>query len=104
MIRSTMLHPQQKMLLKQLHHLKNGSRCSLNIRRYSNFPIEFNNGVRIFTRAEVASHKRVTDGWVIIDDKVYNVTTWIPFHPGGEKLLTDVCDCTKKPPKIFVLY
>lgn len=30
-------------------------------------------GQRIFTRAEVRKHDRSTDGWIIIDQKVYNV-------------------------------
>jgi len=50
----------------------------------------FKEGRRVFSRAEVAIHDRVTDGWIIIDDKVYNVTTWIPYHPGGEKVLAAV--------------
>jgi len=51
--------------------------------------VEFKNGKRLYSRWEVAEHDRVTDGWVVIEDKVYNVTTWIPLHPGGEQILLD---------------
>jgi len=43
--------------------------------------------LRIFTRAEVGKHNTREDAWIILKDKVYNVTTWIPLHPGGEFFL-----------------
>lgn len=47
----------------------------------------FKDGQRLFSRDEVGKHNTLTDGWVVYEDGVYNITTWIPYHPGGEKLL-----------------
>jgi hypothetical protein len=49
------------------------------------------NGQRIFTRKEVSYHNTATDAWLIIDKGVFNVTHWIPYHPGGEKKILNVC-------------
>ena len=35
------------------------------------------------TRAEVHRHCTLEDLWIIIDDKVYDLTKWSKFHPGG---------------------
>eukprot|EP01118_Nematostelium_gracile_P001239 TRINITY_DN1129_c0_g1_i1.p1 TRINITY_DN1129_c0_g1~~TRINITY_DN1129_c0_g1_i1.p1 ORF type:complete len:144 (+),score=34.86 TRINITY_DN1129_c0_g1_i1:52-483(+) len=35
-----------------------------------------------FTREEVARHNKTNNCWIIIHGKVYNVTKWIPKHPG----------------------
>lgn len=37
-----------------------------------------------YTRKEVARHNTMKDGWVIYRDNVYDVTKWVPLHPGGE--------------------
>jgi len=37
----------------------------------------------VFTRAEVAAHNTDASNWIIIDDKVYDVTKFARFHPGG---------------------
>lgn len=41
------------------------------------------------SRAEVAKHNRPDDAWIIIDDKVYDVTRFAGMHPGGEQILLD---------------
>lgn len=46
-------------------------------------------GQRIFTREEVGEHRSLTDAWVVYEEGVYNITSWIPIHPGGEKVLFD---------------
>eukprot|EP01123_Difflugia_compressa_P008103 TRINITY_DN2327_c0_g1_i1.p1 TRINITY_DN2327_c0_g1~~TRINITY_DN2327_c0_g1_i1.p1 ORF type:complete len:156 (-),score=21.56 TRINITY_DN2327_c0_g1_i1:41-460(-) len=56
---------------------------------YTNIPV-FEDGKRIFTRNEVGLHNTETDGWVIVDDKVYNITTWISYHPGGRRVLVEL--------------
>lgn len=39
---------------------------------------------RQFTAVEVAKHNKANDLWVILKGKVYNVSSWVPRHPGGE--------------------
>lgn len=41
-----------------------------------------------FTKGEVAKHSVKNDCWTIIDNKVYNITSYIPRHPGGENILS----------------
>lgn len=38
-----------------------------------------------FTVEEVASHNTFESAWVIIDNKVYDVTQFIAKHPGGSE-------------------
>ena len=40
-----------------------------------------------FTRSEVAQHNTDSDCWVIVSDKVYNVTTFLDDHPGGKRAI-----------------
>lgn len=43
-----------------------------------------------YTRAQVSKHITKGDLFVIIHDKVYDITKWIDEHPGGEEVLLDV--------------
>lgn len=40
---------------------------------------------RQFTRAEVKKHAQREDCWVIFQGAVYDVTAWLPAHPGGSE-------------------
>ena len=44
-------------------------------------------GARTFTEDEVAAHNTEGDCWVILSGKVYDVTTFLPDHPGGKKAI-----------------
>ncbi|KAI5996501.1 hypothetical protein F5J12DRAFT_854000, partial [Pisolithus orientalis] len=43
--------------------------------------------VRIFTTEDVANHKSSGSCWVVLHGKVYDVTAFIPDHPGGEDFI-----------------
>ncbi|HWO07400.1 MAG TPA: cytochrome b5-like heme/steroid binding domain-containing protein [Candidatus Paceibacterota bacterium] len=41
--------------------------------------------------AEVAAHNGGTSCWSIINGSVYDLTSWIPQHPGGEQAILQLC-------------
>jgi cytochrome b involved in lipid metabolism len=43
--------------------------------------------VETHTLSQVSQHDQRTDCWLVIHSKVYDVTSWIPTHPGGEAIL-----------------
>jgi cytochrome b involved in lipid metabolism len=45
---------------------------------------------KAFTLGEVKKHNKKNDAWTIIENKVYDITTWIPTHPGGDVILKAV--------------
>jgi uncharacterized protein YjdB len=44
-----------------------------------------------YTLADVAMHNSSTDCWVAIQGNVYNLTAFIPLHPGGAGTITGLC-------------
>jgi cytochrome b involved in lipid metabolism len=46
-----------------------------------------NDNAEPVTRAEVAQHDSREDCWTIIDGNVYDLTSYIPRHPGGDDIL-----------------
>jgi cytochrome b involved in lipid metabolism len=40
-----------------------------------------------FTKEDVAMHSTEKDCWTIISGKVYDLTSYIPRHPGGDDIL-----------------
>ncbi|EDO14908.1 hypothetical protein Kpol_348p12 [Vanderwaltozyma polyspora DSM 70294] len=52
----------------------------------------------MITKKMVAKHKDIDDCWCIIRGKVYSISNYFKFHPGGDKILINQCsgrDCTK---------
>lgn len=43
------------------------------------------------TRADVAMHASRESCWSIISGNVYDLTSWIPQHPGGEGAILKIC-------------
>ncbi|KAG5325931.1 CYB5 protein, partial [Acromyrmex heyeri] len=45
---------------------------------------------KLFTRAEVEKHSETSrDTWIIIHNNIYNVTSFLNEHPGGEEVLLE---------------
>lgn len=49
-----------------------------------------NSGVTL-TTAEIAKHNQASDCWIIIKNKVYNVTDYLNLHPGGADRIIQYC-------------
>jgi cytochrome b involved in lipid metabolism len=43
------------------------------------------------TLAVVATHNSRSSCWSAIDGNVYDLTSWIPNHPGGERAILSLC-------------
>ena len=43
----------------------------------------------MFTKEEVAKHNTEHDCWLIIDNKVYDVSDYVDVHPGGPAILNN---------------
>lgn len=43
--------------------------------------------LKVFSAAEVAEHNTANDCWTIINNSVYDITSYIPNHPGGDEIL-----------------
>lgn len=44
-----------------------------------------------YTLATVALHNKSSDCWTTVDGSVYDVTSWISKHPGGEQAILGTC-------------
>lgn len=42
-------------------------------------------GMGRYTLADVKLHNKNDDAWTVLNGKVYNMTSYLAFHPGGEK-------------------
>eukprot|EP00521_Asterionellopsis_glacialis_P008849 CAMPEP_0195285944 /NCGR_PEP_ID=MMETSP0707-20130614/3593_1 /TAXON_ID=33640 /ORGANISM="Asterionellopsis glacialis, Strain CCMP134" /LENGTH=570 /DNA_ID=CAMNT_0040345521 /DNA_START=85 /DNA_END=1797 /DNA_ORIENTATION=+ len=49
-----------------------------------------------YTMAEVAKRNSPEEAWIVIDERVYNITNFVAKHPGGDKVLWNMAgkDCT----------
>lgn len=46
--------------------------------------------IKIYTLKEVEEHKADGDLWIVVHDRVYDVTKFQDEHPGGEEVLKDM--------------
>ncbi len=47
--------------------------------------------VKTYTLADISLHKSQTDCWTAVNEKVYDITAYVPRHPGGIKQIMQVC-------------
>ena len=45
---------------------------------------------KIMTRSEASAHNRANDAYLIISSVVYDITSFIQFHPGGQQVLLNL--------------
>jgi cytochrome b involved in lipid metabolism len=48
---------------------------------------ESTNSTTTLTVTEVSKHSTGSDCWTIVDGKVYDITKYVPRHPGGDEIL-----------------
>lgn len=53
--------------------------------------------MEIYTRDEIYKHNTSKSCWLIVNNKVYDVTKWLPYHPAGINSILNHAgkDCTK---------
>lgn len=44
-----------------------------------------------FTLTDISTHKDATSCWSAVNGKVYDLTSWIGKHPGGDKAILSIC-------------
>lgn len=44
---------------------------------------------RLFTRQEVSKHNKREDCWLVVNKRVYDVTSYVDFHIGGDAILNN---------------
>jgi cytochrome b involved in lipid metabolism len=48
-------------------------------------------GASGYTMADVAAHAKPADCWSVVNSDVYDLTQWIPQHPGGPGVIEGMC-------------
>ena len=43
------------------------------------------------TSSEVAKHNSINDCWTVVNNEVYNLTSYVNSHPGGVKYIEQIC-------------
>lgn len=53
--------------------------------------------LRKISMSEVQQHKYPHDGWIVLRGKVYNLSPYLVYHPGGDSILRPILgkDCTR---------
>ncbi|CCJ29993.1 unnamed protein product [Pneumocystis jirovecii] len=58
-------------------------------RTSSSFP-KAKKSLLYITLAELQLHNQINDAWIALNGKVYDITLYIPYHPGGEEIMKAV--------------
>lgn len=53
--------------------------------------INNNNQKSLFSSLEVSKHSFIDDCYLIINEKVYNVSSFVSNHPGGKNIMVENC-------------
>ncbi|XP_010473247.1 PREDICTED: cytochrome B5-like protein [Camelina sativa] len=61
-------------------------------KRSSNEPVDVVKPKRSYSKSEVSEHNKRNDCWIIIKDRVYDVTSYVEEHPGGDAILVHAGD------------
>lgn len=72
--------------------------CTNNVTVTNNDSNQDNSSTKQYTLAEVESHSTRDNCWLIINNKVYDVTKYINMHPGGAEILKG---CGKDATELF---
>lgn len=48
-------------------------------------------GLLLLDMKEISKHNNRNDCWLLINNKVYDVTSFIPMHPGGSQTIVPYC-------------
>lgn len=51
---------------------------AIDISDYANF---------VLTADEVSKHNKEGDAWLIVEDRVFDVTSYLEYHPGGDSMV-----------------
>jgi len=54
-------------------------------------PSAASNAPKSYTLAQVAQHNSSSSCWSAINGKVYDLTSWIGQHPGGQQAILIIC-------------
>jgi cytochrome b involved in lipid metabolism/protoporphyrinogen oxidase len=76
--------------------LKSKSKSKSKLKSKSKSKSKSKTNINYYTLTEVAKHNKKTDAWIVINNKVANITDWISKHPGGDIIMKGVGkDATK---------
>lgn len=53
----------------------------------SDFVVDGEKKWKSFSWDEISKHNKPSDCWIVVKGNVYDVTTWVPNHPGGRIIL-----------------
>ena len=53
------------------------------------YDLDHETGLEVISLEEVSYHCTMEDGWMVLYDKVYDVTDYLMSHPGGEDVMLE---------------
>jgi len=68
----------------------------------SNIVVSENNKEEKISLPELSSHNTANDCWIVFEDKVYDITSFLPKHPGGVHTISPYCGSANEFEKEFL--